>query len=92
MIHIRRTPTSLSISGHARGSEGDEFSLVCAAASVLYYTARDNLGEDIIIDKCRPGETMLSWRGEAPCMDVLSVGFRHLARDYADYATYEEVT
>ena len=94
-ISIDREDVLLTMDGHAGYAEPGS-DIVCAAASILAYTAaarlREITGGDGLIVRLAPGDAFIhadpQWQTSGECMavmDTISAGFALLAGQYPDH-------
>lgn len=96
MIEVKRTPNTLSITGHAHYAEPGK-DIVCAAVSTLVQTllwSLEGLTEDVVNNVCLRGNVYfkfgnLSERAQL-LMDSFFVGIQLVAENYPDYVTVRE--
>ena len=94
MIRVEITPTSLSVTGHARAAPYGQ-DIVCAGVSALVQTfsaAAGAFAGDALEASEKPGEARYSWAGEpsaelALLVDSLCLGLCRMADSYPEYVT-----
>ena len=92
MIIIEFTPTSLSVTGHARAAPYGQ-DIVCAGISTLVQTlavSAEALATDDLNVSLEPGEAFISWAREPTkelslLIDSFALGCSLMADSYPDY-------
>lgn len=103
-VQYDRDGISVSCEGHAQSAPGGE-DLVCAAATILFYTLAENVdrlkmrfrgdGGDDLESGCG-GIWYNAWNNvdadaAREVFDAVCVGFEQLAEKYPDFIRYEEI-
>lgn len=97
MIRVVRTPTTLTVSGHAGYAEyGTD--VVCAAASMLFYALCEGLngmGAEWDLRESENGEHLISAAAKScpqisTALDVISAGYKLLASQHPDNVVYKQ--
>lgn len=97
MITVQRNGLSIKITGHAESAEAGK-DLICASASILFYTLVENIEEHSKIGDCKSQVKALEGDAEvkvvalpshqeeiANVFNTIMVGYEILSQDYPEY-------